>query len=411
VRRLAAAVLGVALVVGLGRAHAQPAKLDPADIPKTTDAPEVVVLTFGVGARIFEKFGHAAICLNYKSVHREPVCFNYGVTDFGAGPIMIWDFLRSQQKFWVEPESWGAMTYFYRKEDRDIWMQVLPLTDDQARAIEHQVGNDIDEANRYYIYDHFFDNCTTRVRDMIDRATGGKLRDGADAPYPLTFRQIGRRGLAELPPLIALADFVLGRQLDDTPTIWDAMFHPDVLRERVAVAFGVEPRLVYKRQGRKFAVTGPTDRFNTFALALVFAVPLLVATWRRRFVRVAVAWSTLYLTFWGVVIWALVILSSIPGVRWNEAVLVLVPFDVVLPLLGADRRRRYARARVIGLLAVSALTAIGVFHQPLWIPILTAIMPLAIIAFELPHPLLRRPPPPQPQPRPEADLDSPPGQA
>jgi hypothetical protein len=81
-------------------------------------------------------------------------------------------------------------------------------------------------------------------------------------------------------------------------------------------------------------------------------------------------------------LWTLAIVSSIPGVRWNENVLVLVPLDIVLPFLALDRRRRYARVRVAGLLLVSALCAVGVLHQPLWIPILSALLPLSIIAFD-----------------------------
>lgn len=383
--RVRAVVVLAALLVALGgTASAQPRRLDPGDLDAMVgeEPPQVILLTFGVGARIFEKFGHAAICLNWRDTGREPVCFNYGVTDFNAGSEMIWNFLRTQQTFWVDPEAWSDMIGFYTWEDRDIYEQVLPLSPDQARAVEKQILTSLDEAHRYYHYDHFFDNCTTRVRDMIDRATGGALRAGADVAYPLTFRQIGRRGLAGLPPLLALADFVLGRQLDDTPTLWEAMFHPDVLRQAVQNKLGVAPRLLHVRHGPPFPTDGSMWRWQVLAIALVFALPLLVATWRRRFQRLALAWATLYLTLWGVIVWGLVIVSSIPGVRWNENVFVLMPLDIVLPFLSPARRRTYARIRLAGLFLVSALAGIGVFHQPLWMPVLTALLPLAIIAFD-----------------------------
>ena len=357
--------------------------------------PEVILLTFGVGGRIFEKFGHAALCLAYPEdrtesgpLHsgpvtaREPVCFNYGVTNFNEGTTMIWSFLRTKQRFWVDPESWTDMIAFYEEEDRDIYEQVLPLSPDQARAIEREILSSLEEAHRYYHYDHFFNNCTTRLRDMIDRASGGKLHTGTEIAYPLTFRQMGYRGLAGLPPLISLADFVVGRQLDDTPSLWEAMFHPDVLRQHVEHAFAVAPHLIYKRQGAPFPTSGSTFRWEMLAIALVFALPLLIATWRRRFVRVAVGWATVYLVLWGVTVWGLAIVSSIPGVRWNENVFVLVPLDIVLPFLSVERRRQYARVRVAGLLLASALCAVGLLHQPLWIPILSALLPLSIIAFD-----------------------------
>jgi hypothetical protein len=390
VRCLVALALLAAASVGTHHdAAAQPRALLPSEIDAFVgdEPPEVVLLTFGVGSRIFEKFGHAALCLRYPAAPhrdrtREPLCFNYGVTDFDEGPTMIWSFLRSVQRFWVDPEAWSDLIRFYRAADRDIYEQVLPLSPVQARRLERELLDSLEEANRYYHYDHFRDNCTTRLRDMIDRTVGGALRTGAGAPYPLTYREIGYRGLAGLPPLVALADFVLGRRLDDTPSIWQAMFHPDVLRQRVASSLGAEPRLIYKRQAEPFPVAGPTWRLQMFAIALAFALPLLVATWRRRYTRLGVAWATAYLALWGVAIWALAIVSSIPGVRWNENLFVFVPLDLALPFLSADGRRRYARVRVAGLLLVSALAAAGVFRQPLWTPLLCALLPLAIIAFD-----------------------------
>ncbi len=381
----------LALIAGLaGVAGAQPQKLDPGQLPQLSeDPPQVILLTFGVGARIFERFGHAAICLRHAH-DAEPVCFNYGVTDFNAGSVMVWNFLRTHQKFWVEPEAWSAMLRFYKWEDRDVWMQPLALAPDAARALEMKIYSDLEEAHRYYYYDHFYDNCTTRVRDMIDNATDHRLSAGTQIAYPLTFREMGWRGIAVNPTLIALSDFVLGRQLDDKPSVWDAMFEPDVLRFEVEQNLGVAPQLLYKRRGPAFPTEGSTFRAEVLLLALVFALPLLVAQWRRRLERVATAWATVWLAGWGLVIWGLIAISSIPGVRWNEAALVLMPLDLALPILGAARRRRYARARVVELLLVSALCAIGVLHQPLWIPILTAIIPLAIVAFDLP--LGARPP-------------------
>lgn len=380
-------LLALALIASFGAlggdARAQPRALERSELDAMVgeQPPRVVLLTFGRGGLIFEKFGHAALCLDYET-KVEPVCFNYGVTDFAEGAPMIWSFLRSTQTFWVDPEAWSDMVGFYQGEDRDIYEQVLPLSPEQARMVERELLTSLEEANRYYHYDHFFNNCTTRLRDIIDRAAGGKLHAGSDEPYPLTFREMGHRGLAGLPPLIALTDFVIGRQADDTPTLWQAMFHPDVLRQRVTNTLGVEPRLLYKRQAPPYPTGGSTWRLQVLAIALVFALPLLVATWRRRFERVAVAWATLYLATWGLVIWGLAIVSSIPGVRWNENVLVLMPLDVVLPFLSAERRRQYARIRVAGLFFASAMCGVGVLHQPLWIPILTALLPLSIIAFD-----------------------------
>ena len=59
---------------------------------------------------------------------------------------------------------------------------------------------------------------------------------------------------------------------------------------------------------------------------------------------------------------------------------------VVLPFLGASKRRIYARVRLAIVVLASLLCAIGVLQQPLWVPILVVFMPLALVAFDLPRP-------------------------
>ena len=396
-------------------------------------APFIDVMTFGVGTVVFEKFGHAAICVRYHDEHRDPMCFNFGVTDFHEGAPMIWSFLRGRQEFWVEPLTFTGMMAFYEAEDRDIFVQTLPLTEAQARAVETKLWAALEGADSRYHYDHFSENCTTRIRDVVNEATDGKLAVGGDAEYPLTYRELGARGYASAPPLVAIADFVFGRSLEEHPTVWQAMWNPAIFRSVIEQRLGAAPRQVYKRKGPEFATGGPTGRSGILALTLVFALPLLIARSRarrrlaacvgyaavlvyvlvqiqpalwsalggvslivpllflaagagalhpRRGETLAVAWATLHLVVWGLFVWILVMLSPIPSLQWNECALAVIPLDVVLPFLGPTKRRIYARGRVAILLLASLLCAIGVLVQPLWMPILVAFLPLSILAFD-----------------------------
>lgn len=387
----AVAVLTAALAAA-GVARAQPAHLAPGEVPSGAIEPEppaIELLTLGLGARIFEKFGHAAICLRYHQPEHPEICFNYGVTNFDtsgtAGAVMVWNFLRRQQKFWVEPTAFAVMLAFYRGEDRDIWRQTLPITDAAARAIEAQLWSDIREQNRYYYYDHFRDNCATRLRDLIDRATGGALSAGANARYTRTFRELGRRGLSGMPLLLVASDLITGRKLDEHPTVWGAMFHPDILRAEVAQRLGAPPELIYRRRGRPFPTQGKSGRLHFLGVAVALSLPLFLAHAVRRH-RTAALWAVgVALAVLGAVVWGVAIVSPIPVVRYNEAVFVAMPLDLALPLVPLDWRRRYARIRLGVLAAVCVLGLIGVFHQPLWVVILAVALPLATIAFDLPH--------------------------
>jgi hypothetical protein len=381
-----------AVLAAAGAARAQPAHLAPGEVPSGALEPEppvIELLTFGVGARIFEKFGHAAICLRYHQPEHPEICFNYGVTDFNtsgnAGLIMVWNFLRREQKFWVEPTTLTAMVAFYRGEDRDIWRQTLPITGAAARAIEAQLWSDIREENRYYYYDHFHDNCSTRVRDLIDRATGGALAASKAVRHGRTVREIGRRGLAGMPVLLVASDLIAGRELDQHPTVWEAMFHPEILRTEVAVRLRAPPELIYRRRGPPFPIPGKSGRLHFLALVVALAVPLFIARAVRRHEAAALWTVAVALALLGALVWSVAIVSPIPVVRCNEAVFVVLPIDLALPLLSPGWRRRYAQIRLGMLGVVSVLGLIGVFHQPLWVVILAVVLPMATIAFDLPH--------------------------
>lgn len=390
-----APALAIAVLTGVlaaaGAARAQPAHLAPGEVPAGAIEPEppvIELLTFGIGARIFEKFGHAAICLRYHQPEHPEICFNYGVTNFNtagtAGAMMVWNFLRHQQKFWVEPTTLATMLAFYEGEDRDIWRQTLPISGAAARAIEAQLWSDIREDHRYYDYDHFFDNCSTRLRDMIDRATGGALSAGSSTLYARTFREIGRRGLAGMPLLLVTSDLITGRELDQHPTVWQAMFHPDILRTEVALRLRAPPGLVYRRRGPPFPTRGKTGRLHFLALAVALAVLLFIAQTVRRY-QTAMLWAVgVVFTLVGALVWTVAIISLIPAVRWNEAVFVVTPTDLAL-LLPSAWRRRYAQIRLAALSVFAVLGLIGVFHQPLWAVILAVALPMATVAFDLPH--------------------------
>src|ERR1043165_2366043 len=144
--RLAIAALVVIVVAG----HV--ARADYTRPPDPHQPPFVDLMTFGVGEVVFEKFGHAAICLRYRDPGIDTTCFNFGVSDLHEGPSMIWDFLRGTKEFWVEPLSYGGMLAFYEAEDRDIYVQTLPLTDEQARTLENRLWSSLDGPDSRYHY-------------------------------------------------------------------------------------------------------------------------------------------------------------------------------------------------------------------------------------------------------------------
>jgi hypothetical protein len=158
------------------------------------------------------------------------------------------------------------------------------------------------------------------------------------------------------------------------------MFLPDVLRAEVEKRLGVAPSVLYERRGPPFpADPGMGGRWLWVALALVFAVPAALSRRVRR-QRLALAAAVFPLAFIGLVMWFLAAASSLPELRWNEVLLVFVPFDAALPFLRPARRARYAAIRAGQLLLVGLLLAVGVLHQPLWLLLLMPLIPMLLVA-------------------------------
>ena len=347
--------------------------------PASGPAPVIELITMGPGKLIWEKWGHSALCVRHEDPRRDR-CYNYGTTDFSRPVQLVWDFLRNRSLFWVSRTTPDRMLRFYSEDlDRSLWVQRLPLTPDQAREAAALLERAVQGENKYYRYHHYDDNCTSRLRDIIDRVTDGALRRATEQkPFPYTLRELGRRGMTEHPLMALLTDLSLGRRTDRHPDMWEAMHQPDVLRDEVAKHLDVAPELIYQRRGPSFDVSHPPSRVWLLVIALVCAVPAVI-TWRLgRFQRLGLALSILPGGIMASVMWFMAIISTLPEIRWNETLLVLWPTDLALPFLSAGMRAKYGRVRVAWLALMLGLSLVGVLRQPLWAVIAFPLLPCAV---------------------------------
>jgi hypothetical protein len=362
-------------IVGMRRVHAAEAQLAP--------APRIELWTMGQGEDVFERFGHGALCVfdlpgGVPGDGEGGYCYNYGTTSFRDPWDLVHRFLDHRAKFWVSMASSERTLEEYAAEDRTIFVQPLPLTDEEARELAFRLANDTAPENRFYIYDHFLDNCTTRLRDHIDAVTHGALHTGEDVPYGPTWRDFVRRGFSAEPGLLALSELLLGRFMDGHPTRWQAMFHPDVLREVVGERFHVPPLVIAERGGPP--VDGPPLRGRAFlvwlAILLAAVSGFLVAIGHRVTRAFGLALAALVLGVVALAVYLLAFYWKIVYLHGNEVALVLLPTDFALAFLRDRKLRIYLDVR-LGLLAlVALLSAAGALVSPLGPVIVFAGLPL-----------------------------------
>src|SRR5688572_13323285 len=81
---------------------------------RPVELPVVELYTIGQGDQLFEKFGHAALCLRPPGKDPRSRCYNYGTTDFDSVVPLFWGFVRGRSRFWVSTSSLPRMIRHYR---------------------------------------------------------------------------------------------------------------------------------------------------------------------------------------------------------------------------------------------------------------------------------------------------------
>jgi Domain of unknown function (DUF4105) len=346
--------------------------------------PVIELVTMGQSDDMFARYGHGTLCVLDQQAPRGR-CYNYGTTNFSRPVKLTWDWLRGQTKFWVSRSSMDRTLALYAEEGRSVYRQRLNLNPAAARGLARALEEDYtDPAKKYYNYHHFHDNCTTRLRDHIDRATGGLLRRGTDVPVGPSYRELARAGFLGSAPLMIAAEIVIGRPSEQVPTVWQAMFLPDVLREVVARNLGSPAERVIEQTLPASTFQGSEAAGRRLMVAIGAGLAMLLALAalpRRRWPwRIALALVGTIVGLVGTVFWVVCAVTTHPEMRRNEIVLVFWATDWLLVFLGGKWLLRYAMVRLIGLALVALAALTGVLVQPLWAPLVIVAFPLAVVA-------------------------------
>ena len=193
----------------------------------------VSIITYGPGDFVFEKFGHIALALT-DSTTGEDIAFNWGMFDFNQ-PNFLARFLTGDTKYWMAGYRTADFNAAYMGENRTIRKQLLQLTAMQRGAIADFVSWNAQDANKYYRYDYYADNCATRVRDVLNWALNGQL----EAPFAVpgsgrTWRNETARITASDPLVYPGIQVALGRRADHVLTKWEESFLPELLANHLA---------------------------------------------------------------------------------------------------------------------------------------------------------------------------------
>ena len=233
-RVLPAAALALAALVPPDLASQGPVLAPSLPSAASADGAElgVFLLTMGQGDMVWERFGHDAIWIHDPVAGTDQV-YNYGMFDFRS-PGYWQRFMKGNWIYQVGAVDLGRTMAEYQYLNRSVWAQELNLTPAQKREVQAFLEWNVRPENREYLYDYYRDNCSTRIRDVIDRAAGGRLKAAtAGRPTGTTFRWHSER-LVEGDRLVYFGLLGgLGPAADRPIDRWEEMFLPGKVREQV----------------------------------------------------------------------------------------------------------------------------------------------------------------------------------
>ncbi|WP_306642670.1 Lnb N-terminal periplasmic domain-containing protein [Sanyastnella coralliicola] len=242
---------------------------------------EISVLTCQPGTDLYSVFGHTAI--RVYDPGRVDHVYNYGTFDFNDEFYL--KFARGKLNYRLSRSSFGQFNYEYTVTERGVEEQMLNLTQDQKNRFNHALVENYKPENQYYQYDFFYDNCATRIRDILEDVLGDELQWNSEFDHEsYTFRDMIDMYLVDMNWSDFGIDIALGQPCDKVLEAQDNMFLPDYVFSEIASAtIGGQPLVKETKVVIKKAVREAGSPLDP-ALMLTMALTLLALFWfwRRR---------------------------------------------------------------------------------------------------------------------------------
>ena len=212
---------------------------------------KIELLTVSKSDPLYSWFGHCAVLVTPPSGNS--VMYDYGTFAFGKGFYANF----AMGRLWYTcSSSIGAYRLAEMKTDRRTISAVeLDLSPTQKYAVVNFLMTNSSDGYNVYLYNHYTDNCATRIRDLLDFISEGDFRAWAEEQSGLSFRQQTSRILVNNRIVMWALDFLQSGNIDSDATLWDEMFLPENLEKAVLEYGKFGTKQVYYSDFR-----GKTDR-------------------------------------------------------------------------------------------------------------------------------------------------------
>lgn len=255
------------------------------------DSIEVSLLTCAPHEEVYSLYGHTALRWHDLRTGQD-LSFNWGVFNFQK-PHFVLRFIFGLTDYELGVSDYQPFADYYKHWGSMITEQVLNLTNSEKQRLKQLLYTNFLPENRIYRYNYFYDNCSTRPRDIIEACIDGSVKYEPRDDFKPTFREMIRQKTASHDWATEGNDLLLGVRADLETTREEQEFLPENLlydfdHAQVHATDGSWRQLVSDRRvavAPGVQVVKP-DFFLTpvevGVFMLIVSLCFVVAEWRRR---------------------------------------------------------------------------------------------------------------------------------
>jgi hypothetical protein len=378
-------ILSLLLFVGLSFANAQQ-RLP--NTPILSTHAEISVVTIGPWqGELYSAFGHSAFRV-YDPILLMDDFYNYGVFDFDQ-PNFYLNFARGHLNYKLGVDQYPLYRDYFIRHNRYIHEQILNLDSAQKQAVFDYLFWNSQPENAYYFYDYFYDNCASRLRDILKSNFQDDLRfDSTFITTNYTIRQLTDLYLQHQPWGDLGIDICLGLPMDKHARPYEYMFLPDYIEssfDHAVLADGdsVKPLVKRKVSVYESIPEGPPKSlihpWLAFGLFLALTAWITWRDWRAK--KISKWFDTVVfggMGLLGVLLFTLWVATDHRAAARNMNLLWAMPLHVfVLPAFWKDRRWAFTYFKVNAIILLLTLVLWAWLPQQLnvfLIPVVVALM-------------------------------------
>lgn len=368
------ATVFICFIISLQAVFAVPVSQVHVSVPiKLSSQAKVSVITCGQGDELYSVFGHTALRIK-DSVLKIDRVYNYGTFQFDT-PNFALKFAGGRLLYYLSVTSFEAFSYAYKVENRSLSEQVLNLSREERQKIFDKVEENLEPEHKYYYYQFFSDNCTSRVYDLLKEVLGNAFT--TDTSYfqeQLSFRELIHTPLQDFPWLRTGMNIGLGLEADHKTYLHERIFLPEELEAALDHSRNGEPLVKEKVLLFKPLEGGVKEAaFVMPPMVLLSILTLLVAllSWYEIKSGLKMVWADRFIFgltgFLGFVLLLLWIFSAHTPTHYNQNILWLNPLN----LLMVAGKRKFGSVQVFyakaGLMLMLVLLLANLFWS-LFIP-------------------------------------------